>query len=179
MLKCNLLITLFLNIGIVVSQIIGFLFTQSVALLGDAFHNLSDVISIVVSLIFHKSDSRVAKWINVGLLVILIGWMGFEAVDRFINPQEVHSLWVMILAGISIVFNFISVKLLHNHTHDKEHVRATYIHLLSDVLTSVAVLVGAIIMFFTGWFIIDAIILCIIIIYITYMTVGLIMNKGH
>lgn len=179
MLKQNLFIALFLNIGIVISQIIGFFFTQSVALLGDAFHNLSDVISIIVSLIFHKSDSKIAKWINVGLLGILIVYMSYEVVGRFISPQEVNSIWVMILAGISIVFNLISVKLLHNHTHDKEHIRATYIHLLSDVLTSIAVLVGGVIMYFTGWFIIDAIILCVIILYICWETIKLTLGKGH
>lgn len=179
MLKRNLFISLILNIGIVFSQLIGFIFTKSVSLLGDAFHNLSDVISIGVSMIFHDSDSKIAKWINIGLLIILVGFMGYEATDRFLNPQEINSIWVMILAGVSIVFNLISVKLLHNHSHDKAHVRATYIHLLSDVLTSVAVLVGAVIMFFTGWFIIDAIILYIITLYIAYETGKLIVNKSH
>ena len=164
----KLRMALYLNIGIVVSQFIGFLATKSVSLLGDMIHNLSDVLSIVISMIFHKKNSKTAKWINVGLLLLLVVFLGHEAYIGFVDPNITNSMIVILLAGISIVFNFFSVKLLHKHSHEFAHVRATYIHLLSDVLTSVAVLIGGIIMALTGWVIVDAIILCLIIIYLLY-----------
>lgn len=170
--KKNLIISLILNIGIVISQLIGFVFTKSTALLGDAAHNFSDVLSITISLIFHKKDSKLAKWINISLLFILIVFLGYEAVDRFINPIEINSIVVILLAIVSIVFNYISVRLLHSH-QSHAHMKATYIHLLSDVMTSVAVLVGGVIMYFTGFFILDGIILVGILAYIVKMTIDL------
>ncbi len=128
----KLLISIFLNIGITVAQIIGGFISGSLALLSDALHNLSDVISLIVSYVASKLAKRkasnnktfgykraeiLAAFINAATLIIVAILLIIEAVKRFENPQNIASNLVIWLSFIAILFNGLSVLLLRKDSN--------------------------------------------------------------
>ena len=123
----NLLISIFLNILITASQVIGGLLSGSLALLSDALHNFSDVLSLIVSYVANKFSKKAASvyktfgykraeilaaFINASALIIVAIILIKEAVVRFQNPQTIESNLVIILALLAILGNGFSVLLL-------------------------------------------------------------------
>ena len=124
----RLLFSIVLNIIITASQIIGGLISGSLALISDAVHNLSDVISLIISYVANLLSNKkkqtlhktfgfkraeiIAAFINSSTLIIIAVFLGIEAVKRFNNPQEIGSEIVIWLAFIAILGNGLSVLLL-------------------------------------------------------------------
>ena len=123
----NLLISILLNIAITVAQVIGGFLSGSLALLSDALHNFSDVISLVISYIANKLVKKkaslkrtfgykraeiLAAFINASTLIIVAVLLIIEAIERFQNPQEIESNLVIWLSTIAILENGFSVLLL-------------------------------------------------------------------
>lgn len=182
----NLLISIGLNIFITVAQIIGGFLSGSLALISDAVHNLSDVISLIVSYVANRlSNSKrqtlkqtfgfkraeiIAAFFNAGTLIIIAIFLGIEAIKRFNNPQEVESNLVIWLALVGILVNGFSVLLVKKDAKHNLNMKSAYLHLLSDMLTSVAVLVGGLLMKYYKIYWIDAVLTLIISIYLIYMS---------
>ncbi len=185
----KLFITIVLNIIITVSQIIGGILSGSLALLSDALHNFSDVIALLISYVANKISKRpststktfgykraeiLASLFNATILVGIGVYLIVEAIDKFMYPTEIKSLWVIILAVLSIVLNYISVILIKDDSHHNLNIKSAYIHLLSDVLTSVAVLIGGLAMMFWHIFWIDSLVTLIIAFYLIYISYGIV-----
>jgi len=180
----NLLISIILNIGITLAQIIGGLLSGSLALLSDALHNFSDVLSLVISYgasrlgqrkasslktFGYKRAEILAAFINAATLMVVAIILMKEAVERLMNPQEIESNLVIWLALIAIAGNGFSVLLLKKDSNHNMNMKSAYLHLLTDMMASVAVLIGGILMKYFQVYWVDAILTMIIGVYLIYM----------
>ena len=180
----NLLISILLNIGITLAQVIGGLLSGSLALLSDALHNFSDVLSLVISYgarrlgekqasslktFGYKREEILAAFINAATLVVVAIILMKEAVERLMDPQEIESNLVIWLALIAIAGNGFSVLLLKKDSDHNMNMKSAYLHLLTDMMASVAVLIGGILMKYFQVYWVDAVLTMIIGIYLIYM----------
>ncbi len=180
----NLLISIFLNIGITVAQVIGGLLSGSLALLSDALHNFSDVLSLIISFVAQRLGKKqacrkktfgykraeiLAAFVNAATLVVVAIILMKEAVERLLDPQQIDSNLVIWLALIAIMFNGFSVLLLKKDSDHNMNMKSAYLHLLTDMMASVAVLVGGILMKYFEIYWVDAVLTMIIGIYLIYM----------
>lgn len=159
-----------LNITIVIIESTVGVISGSLALLSDAWHNLSDVLALVVTAIALGLGTRpanaemtygyvrsemMASFINTGFLSLLMIWVAVEAIDRLIHPIPVNGWLTMITAAIALVVNSASAVILgghaHVHTHDSDeedevhhdlNIRAAFWHMASDAILSLAVVLG-------------------------------------
>lgn len=155
----RLVITMLLNFLITAVQIIGGLISGSLALISDALHNFSDALSIIISYIAIKLKERdnsyrhtfglkraeiLAAVINASVLVMIYGFLFYEAFKRFYEPEKIEAGIMTIVAAIGLVANIIGTLLLKRDSKTSLNIRSTYIHLLSDSVSSVAVILGGI-----------------------------------
>ncbi|GGH37611.1 cobalt transporter [Mangrovimonas yunxiaonensis] len=180
----NLMVSILLNIVITVTQIVGGLVSGSLALLSDALHNFSDVISLVVSYVASKLSKQkaslnrtfgykraeiLAAFVNAATLIIVAIILIIEAVERFNNPQEIASDLVIWLSFIAIIGNGISVLLLKKDSENNINIKSAYLHLLTDMLASVAVLIGGLLMKYYQMFWVDSVLTLLIAFYLIYV----------
>jgi len=180
----KLLFTIALNILITIAQVIGGLISGSLSLLSDALHNFSDVISLVISYIadlFSKKDASfkrtfgykraeiIAAFVNSATLIVVAFYLVYEAIIRFYNPQEIESGLVIWLALLAIIANGFSVLLLKSEAKENMNMRSAYLHLLTDMAASVAVLVGGLLMKYYQWFWVDSVLTILIAVYLLFM----------
>lgn len=186
----NIGITIILNVFITIAQLIGGVISGSMALLTDALHNFSDVISLVLSwftnrLAKRKSTIRqtygykraeiLAAFINSATLIFIAIYLIIEAIKRWMQPQEVLSDLVIWFAAGSILINFLSVLLLSKDAKESMNMKSAYLHLLTDVMTSIAVLIGGILMKYYEIYSIDSILSIIIAIYLIFSSYKILM----
>jgi len=154
-----------------VAEVIGGIWTNSLALLSDAAHVFLDIFALVLSLVAIKlssypvTDTRTFGWhraevfaslIN-GITVFLMAFgIFYEGWGRLLEPQEVKSLPMLVIAGIGLVMNLVAASALHQHSHDDLNVHSAFLHVIGDAAASVGVIAGGIVMYYTGWFVIDA-----------------------
>lgn len=159
-----------LNIIIVIIESTVGVISGSLALLSDAWHNLSDVLALIVTAIALGLSSRpasatmtygyvrsemMATFINAGFLSLLMIWVAVEAIDRLLHPMPVNGWLTMITASVALIVNTASAVILggHAHTHDHDgnedahhhhdlNVRAAFWHMASDAVLSLAVVLG-------------------------------------
>lgn len=177
----RLLITLALNFIIPVAQIIGGILANSVALISDAVHNFSDFTAILISYIAFRIGQRgatlfntfgyrraeiMAAAINALLLAVASGVIIYHAVHRFFNPEAVNAIPIMILAGIGIAGNGFSALLLHRDSAHNLNMRGAFLHMVGDLLTSVAVLLNGILLMFYDWYWLDPLLSMVIVVFI-------------
>ncbi|WP_281847335.1 cation diffusion facilitator family transporter [Olleya namhaensis] len=180
----NLVISILLNILITVAQVIGGLVSGSLALLSDALHNFSDVLSLIVSYIANRLSKKeaslqrtfgfkraeiLAAFINASTLIIVAILLIIEAVKRIQDPQIVQSNLVIWLSILGILANGFSVLLLKKDSQANMNMRSAYLHLLTDMLASVAVLIGGLLMKFYQLYWVDSALTLAIAIYLIWM----------
>ncbi|MBS4039901.1 MAG: cation transporter [Flavobacteriales bacterium] len=182
----NLVLSIVLNIAITLSQIIGGIISGSLALISDAIHNFSDVVSLLLSFFAHKLSRKkasiqqtfgfkraeiIAAFINASTLIIVAFYLIYEAIHKFFNPEPIEASLVVWLALLGVVFNGVSVLLLQNDAKHNLNMRSAYVHLFTDMLASVAVLIGGLLMYWYQWFWVDSVLTFAIAIYL--IVVGL------
>lgn len=180
----NLIISILLNIVITVAQVIGGLVSGSLSLLSDALHNFSDVLSLIVSYIAtvlskkkasnnktfgYKRAEIIAAFVNAASLILVAIILIKEAIERFLNPQEISSDLVIWLSIIAILGNGFSVLLLKKDASSNMNMKSAYLHLITDMLASVAVLVGGLLMLFFEWYWVDPLLTLLIALYLIFM----------
>jgi cobalt-zinc-cadmium efflux system protein len=177
-----------------VAEAVGGFWTNSLALLSDAAHVFMDLFALILSLMAIKlatrpaTDRRTYGWhraeifaslVN-GLTLIFIAFgILHEAWGRFQHPEAVKSKEMFIIATVGLVMNLIAAGRLHGHAHDDLNVRSAFLHVLGDAAASVGVIIGGVIMFFTGWYVLDALISVVIVLIIAWGSVRLIREAGH
>lgn len=196
----NFLLVTILNVTITIVEILGGLFSGSLALLSDAFHNLGDSFSIVLGyiaqLISHRPESKhrtfgyrraeiLSALTNGIFLVVVAVFLIIEALRRFAHPQHIKGGVMLTVAIIGLLANLISAWLLHRGSHDSLNIKATYLHVLSDALSSIAVIIGAIIMMFFKVEWLDPVLTIAVSIYISFeawpiikQTIGILMQSS-
>ncbi|MBT0663520.1 cation diffusion facilitator family transporter [Geobacter pelophilus] len=156
-----------------VAEVIGGLWTNSLALLSDAAHVFLDLFALILSLAAIRlaampaSETRTFGWhrtevfasfINGVTVFLMAVGIFYESWVRFQNPEEVKSLPMFIIAAIGLVANLLSAGALHQHSHDDLNVRSAFLHVIGDAAASVGVIIGGVIMYFTHWYLLDAVI---------------------
>lgn len=187
----NLLISIFLNIGITSAQIVGGLISGSLSLLSDALHNFSDVVSLIISFIASKLSRKkasfnktfgykraevLAAFVNAIVLILVAFFLIIEAIDRFKNPEIISSKLVIYFSLIAILGNGFSVLLLKKDANYNLNMTAAYIHLFTDMMASIAVLLGGVLMYFYSIYWIDSILTFCIAIYLIWMGYDLLLK---
>lgn len=180
----NLFISILLNILITAAQIIGGILSGSLSLLSDALHNFSDVISLVVSYVASKLAKQkasinrtfgykraeiLAAFINASTLVIVAILLIIEAFKRFKNPEEIESNLVIWLSFIAIIANGLSVLLLKKDSKKNINIKSAYLHLFTDMMASVAVLIGGLLMKYYEVFWVDSVLTFLIAVYLIWV----------
>ncbi|MGO2358799.1 cation diffusion facilitator family transporter [Mesonia sp.] len=175
------MISIILNIIITVAQVVGGLISGSLSLLSDALHNFSDVLSLIISYIANKLSAReasvsktfgykraeiIAAFINASSLIVIAIILIKEAVERYFNPQSIDSTMVIWLAILAIAGNGFSVLLMKADSKTNMNMRSAYLHLVTDMLASVAVLIGGLLMKYYQLFWIDSVLTAGIAIYL-------------
>ena len=185
----RLLLALVLNVVIAVAQIVGGIISGSLALLSDALHNFSDVSALAISYIAQKISSKratrfgtfgykraeiIAALFNSSVLAGIGLYLIYESVIRFYNPQPVVSSLVMALGALGVVVNGGSIWLLEAEAEGSMNIRAAYLHLLGDTLTSVAVVAGGAAIHLWQIYWADPLISILIALYLIFASVSLI-----
>lgn len=188
----NLLISILLNILITAAQVVGGLISGSLSLLSDALHNASDVISLIISYIAsilskksaslkktfgYKRAEIVAAFVNAASLVVIAIFLIIEAIERFQHPQDIESNLVIWLSLLGIAANGFSVLLLRKDAHNNMNMKSAYLHLFTDMLASVAVLIGGLLMKYYEIYWIDSILTLAIAIYLIFVGYDLLKNS--
>ena len=178
----RLLIALALNVGITVAQVVGGVISGSLSLLADAAHNGSDAASLGISYAARKVAERpadrrrtfgyeraelIGAFINLVTLFIISLYLTYSAIQRFLNPQEVEGMTMLIVGGIAFVEDAISVWLLSKDLKSGQNVRAVFIHLAGDTLATLGVMVGAVLIMAYGITWVDPLITLLIAVYIS------------
>lgn len=166
----KLLFVFFLNIGITLAEAIGGFVSLSLALLSDALHNLSDVFAIVISYVGFKlaqvenSEKRTfglkraevfAALINAALLAVLSIFLFLEAYHRLKKPLPVNADLTILIGFFGLLGNLASMGLLYEKEEKSLNIYSAFLHMFADALSSIAVILGALLMKFYGLFLID------------------------
>ncbi len=174
-----------LNATITVAEIVGGILSGSLALLSDAVHNLSDTVAIALSYYANKiaqkpKDAKktygykraeiLSAFINASVLLAISIVLIFEAFKRLKSPESINGTLMITVALIGLIANFISVYLLEKDSHENLNIKSSYLHLLSDTVSSVGVVAGGIAIKLWGIIWIDPLITVLISLYILKAT---------
>ncbi len=188
----NLGLAIFLNLFMTIAEAAGGIVSGSIALMSDAAHNLSDVISLMISWFANRLSKReatltrtfgfrrseiLAAFINSATLIIISIVIIIEAVKRISSPAEVSAGIMIWLAVASIIVNGLSVLFLRRDSRENMNMRSAYLHLFGDMLTSVAVLAGGLAIRYMGWNRADSIISVAIALYLLWLSRGIFVSS--
>ena len=173
----SLKITLGLVLVIMVAEIIGGVLSNSLALLSDAGHMLTDALALGLSLFamnlarrpatptrtfgYHRAEIMAAL-ANGTILVLISAFIFYEAAQRFSALPTVKTPLMIAVAGIGLAANIIGILLLRSGRRKSINVRAAFWHVAGDTLSSVGVIIAGVIIYFTGWYIADPILAVVI-----------------
>lgn len=176
------------------AEVAGGLWTNSLALLSDAAHVFMDLFALLLSLAaiwlarFPATDRRTYGWhraeifaslINGATLLVIGAGITAEAWQRLLHPEAVKSREMFIIAVIGLAMNLLAALGLHRHAGDDLNVRSAFLHVLGDALASLGVILGGVIMLFTGWFILDALVSLGIVLILAFGALRLLREAGH
>lgn len=157
----NLLAATLLNLVITIVEIAGGILSGSLALLSDALHNLSDTFATFIAylaILIGRRDANqkktfgykrleiLAALLNAVLLIVISVFLLREAYERWNDPRPINSMVMLVVAMIGLLANLYAVIILKKDAHKSINVRAAYVHLISDSLSSVVVIIGGILM---------------------------------
>jgi cobalt-zinc-cadmium efflux system protein len=180
-----------LNMAFVLAEVIAGIAYNSIALLTDAGHNLSDVAGLLISLVAfwmakrkstatytygYKKTTALAALTNAVILLIAIGILGYESFQRLFHPEPVSGKVIAWVAAVGIIINGLSAFLFFRQKHELNS-RAAYLHLLADALVSLGVVAAGIVISYTGLYWIDPAIGVIIMVVILLSTWGLLRDS--
>ncbi len=174
-----------LNAAITAAEIIGGLLSGSLALMSDAIHNLSDSVAIAMSYIANRiarkpKDAKrtygykraeiLSAFVNSGVLLAISAILIIEAIKRIKSPEPINGTLMITVAIIGLVADLLSVYLLEKDSHDSLNIKSSYLHMISDTVSSVGVIAGGIAIKIWGIVWIDPLITVLISLYILFET---------
>ncbi|MBT8087347.1 MAG: cation diffusion facilitator family transporter [Gammaproteobacteria bacterium] len=175
-------------------EIVGGIISQSLALLADAGHMLTDTMALsLAAMAFHVSKRPpdgtltygyqrfqiLAAFVNGLSLLAVVGWILFEAVRRFVSPRDVLGETMLVIAVAGLVINLVSFAVLHTGDRDNLNVRGAALHVAGDLLGSVAAIVAAVVIIYTGWTLIDPLLSIAVAALILKSAWALVKRSGH
>lgn len=167
-------------------------YTHSLSLLSDAGHNLADVATLALSLLafrllkvkpnrnytygYRKTSILVALF-NSMVLLISIGAISIEAIQRFIQPEPLPGATIAIVAAIGIVINGTTAFFFFRDKDKDLNIKSAYLHLLADALVSLALVIGGLVIYYTGWYWLDPVLGIGVAVVILFGTWGLLKDS--
>lgn len=185
----KLLWVMLINLGIMVLEVIGGLLANSLALLSDAVHKLGDGFSLVLAYMANRVGRRqadyrntfgykrieiLAAFFNALLLVGICVFLVVEAYERFLHPEPIRGGLMLVVALVGLAADWLCVLILQRDRGDNINIKAAYLHLLGDTLSSVAVIAGGLAILFWGLEWVDPVITAVVSIYLIYITWGVV-----
>ncbi len=192
--KTRMFLAVLLNIAIAVIQIVGGIISGSLSLISDSIHNLSDGVSLVISYfaikLKYKDNSHkhtfglkraeiVAAFINSASLVGIAIYLFYEAIKRFMNPQTIEPGLMGIIAFLGLIGNILGVLLLIKDSKESMNIKSAYLHLISDSVSSVAIIIGAVAIYYWQIYWIDPLLTILIGIYILKASFSILIASLH
>jgi cobalt-zinc-cadmium efflux system protein len=168
----RVMVALVLTGAFMVVEVVGGIISGSLALLADAGHMLTDTMALALAaMAFHVSKRPpdgnltfgyqrfqiLAAFVNGLSLLAIVGWILFEAINRFISPSEILGETMLVVAAAGLLVNLISFAVLHSGDQENLNIRGAALHVAGDLLGSVAAIVAALVIIYTGWTLIDPI----------------------
>lgn len=162
-----------LNLAFVIVEAVAGFVGNSLGLLSDAGHNLSDVFSLLLAMIAlklasshatkrftygHRKSSVLISLLNAIILLVAVGAIMVESIEKFFNPSEVSGDLIIWTAAVGIVINGVTAWALSRQQQHDINTRGAFLHMLADTLVSVGVVVSGIVIKYTGWTVVDPII---------------------
>ena len=182
------IIGIVLNAGFVVVEFIAGFWYDSLGLISDAGHNLGDVASLVLAMLAfrlakvhsntrytygYKKSTILVSLLNAVILLIAVGFILGESIDKLFHPRPVDGDAVAWVAGAGVIINAVTAWLFMRDKEKDLNVKGAYLHMAADALVSIGVVVSGILIQYTGWYIIDPLIGIGIVGIIVYSTWGL------
>ena len=168
----RVIIALILTGTFMVVEVIGGVISGSLALLADAGHMLTDTMALALAAVaFHVSkrpaDAKLtygyqrfqilAAFVNGLSLLLIVAWILYEAIDRFRHPNEILGSTMLLVAALGLIVNIVAFIVLHGGDRNNLNIRGAALHVLGDLLGSVAAIIAALVIIQTGWTPIDPI----------------------
>jgi len=170
-------IVLAIVLVVMVAEVIGGILSGSLALLSDAGHMLVDALALGLSLFaltiarrpatatrtygYHRVEIMAALANGVTLVLVAL-YIFYEAYQRFLEPPQIQAPLMLLVAAIGLVANLAGILLLRKVSQANLNIRAAFLHIAGDTISSVGVIIGGVIIMFTGWYVVDPIIAVII-----------------
>ena len=181
-----LILSFIINILLSLAEIIGGIIAGSVALIGDALHNTSDALSILIAVIAFKIGHRKASgkytygfkraeiiggFVNLILLFISGCYLLIEGIERLIKPQEIDGMLIVIISVLALIIDAATAKISHLHAHHNTNMRMVFIHNLADAFGSVGVIISGLCVMWFDIYRLDGIIALLIAAYMIFQAV--------
>lgn len=162
-----------LNTAFVVAEFIAGFWYNSLGLISDAGHNLSDVVSLVLAMLAfrlakvhsnakytygYKKSTVLVSLLNAVILLVAVGFILAESIEKLFHPRPVDGDAVAWVAGIGVIINGLTAWLFMKDKEKDLNVKGAYLHMAADALVSVGVVVSGVVIMHTGWYIIDPLI---------------------
>ena len=192
--KKKLSLSLSITAIVMIIEIIGSILTNSIALLSDAGHMFTHTFAISISLIailiakkppcHHRTFGLyraevLAAFINGLFLLLVVSIIIYEAIQRLINPEEVLGYQMLFIAFIGLFVNMLSIAILHGSHKKNMNIRGVFYHMISDAVSSIGIILAAIIILLTGWNIIDPLVSLLISGLILYWAWGILKESSR
>ena len=190
----RLLWALMLTGGFMLAEVAGGILSNSLALLADAGHMLTDTVSLLLAWLaarlsrrpadalrsygYHRMQILAAFLNGVGFILIVI-WIGYEAVQRLLDPPQVQALIMLPIAVLGLLVNIAAFSILHSGDHANLNIKAAVLHVIGDLLGSVAAITAAVVIYYTGWMPIDPILSVFVALLILRSAWFVIKQSGH
>jgi cobalt-zinc-cadmium efflux system protein len=192
--QTNLLKVLLMTGTFMVIEVVGGLFTGSLALLADAGHMLTDMATLGLSAFamwmsarpstpeksygYHRAEILAAV-INAVVLLLLAVWILYEAYQRVSEPPRVFGVPMLLIGLVGLAVNLASMKLLADESASSLNLRSAYVEVVSDAISSIGVIIGGVTIWLTGWFLIDPLLSAGISAFIIWRTWALLTQAVH
>ncbi|MCS7247317.1 MAG: cation diffusion facilitator family transporter [Anaerolineales bacterium] len=174
----RLILSLGITLVFVLFELVGGYLANSLALLTDAAHNFTDVLTLGLSWLavrlalkpatsnhtygFHRAGILIAL-VNSVTLIGVSGFVGLEAYQRFQEPQQVHSLLMSVTSGIAFLVNIVTALLIRHGSQTDLNLRSAYLHLMGDVFSTLGAFLAGVLIYFTGYVWLDPLVSLVIV----------------
>jgi cobalt-zinc-cadmium efflux system protein len=175
-------------------EVVGGILSGSLALLADAGHMLTDTMALALSAFAFRMSARpadekrsygyqrfqiLAAFVNGLSLLVIVGWILFEAIQRILSPPLVMGQMMLIVASAGLVVNVVVFLVIHGGYQENLNMRGAALHVLGDLLGSIAAITAALIILYTGWMPIDPILSIGVAVLIFRSAWHLVKRSGH
>jgi len=187
-------IALVLTATFMLVEVVGGILSGSLALLADAGHMLTDSMALALTAFAFRASVRpadkkrsfgyqrfqiIAAFVNGLSLLVIVGWILVEAVRRFIDPPDVLGQTMLVVAGAGLIVNIVAFVILHGGDQQNLNMRGAALHVIGDLLGSVAAIVAAIVIMSTGWMPIDPLLSVVVAMLILRSAWKLVRRSAH